>query len=154
MGEVHAARRPFPEGDARVHIRRAVGLSAASMQLLWLFVRVEIGLRFDDLPSLCRRLGIRLDGSPDADGSAPRPLSRRAAMDAVTLVRHVSRRWPWGDTCLRRSLVLGAALASARPTLVLGVRKSRDGDFAAHAWLEVDGVSSDPTSTQFSRLAL
>jgi hypothetical protein len=133
---------------------RAARLSVVRLRVLWLFAVVEGGLRVSDLPSVCRRLGIRLSGATTSDDDRPQLMSRRVATDAWTIVRQVSRRWPWGDTCLRRCLVLGAVLAPAQPTLVLGVRKSQDGDFGAHAWLEFGGVPIDPSSSDFSRLAL
>jgi hypothetical protein len=136
-----------------VRLRRAARLGVVSLRVLWLFAVVEAGLRVTDLRTLCRRLGIHLGGTPTGDGDRPRRLSRRAASDALTIVRHVSRRWPWGDTCLRRCLVVGALLEREQPTLVIGVKKSESGDFGAHAWLEFGGVSIDRLSTEFSPIS-
>lgn len=116
---------------------------------------VEGGLRLGDprlprrvrvtLPALTRWLGVRLDldGDPNlsgpSDGTAAAPdLPPWAARRAVAVDR-VFRRWPGGDTCLRRALVLGRRLAPLHPTLRLGALAAPDGELTGHAWLEVDG---------------
>ncbi len=59
--------------------------------------------------------------------------------------------WPFRDTCLRRSLVLGWRLRSLSPVLRLGVAE-QDGAYQAHAWLVVAGRSIDPAAADFSTL--
>lgn len=63
----------------------------------------------------------------------------------VHAVDAVLRRWPAGDTCLRRCLVLGHRLRSLQPRLRLGAVARDDGRLGAHAWLVVAGVAlGDP----------
>ena len=50
----------------------------------------------------------------------------------------VLRRWPFGDTCLRRGLVTGFFLRRRSPVLRLGLM--RDG-VTSHAWVEAEGCS-------------
>ena len=61
---------------------------------------------------------------------------------AWRLLRHP----PFNGTCLRRALVGAYFLHDREPLLRIGVTK-KDGVVAAHAWLEVDGVSLDPDGT-------
>lgn len=104
---------------------------------------VEVGLRTLPLPRLARLVGAPLDvtprgpagGRPDLDGRA-----LRRERSAVRVMRH----WPWGDTCLRRALVVGQRLQWLRPVLRVGVAKL-DGEVSAHAWLEVGGAALDPS---------
>lgn len=59
--------------------------------------------------------------------------------DRRRCVALVLRRWPFGDSCLRRALVLGALLRRFDPRLRVGVaRNVEDGaqGVTAHAWLE------------------
>ena len=57
------------------------------------------------------------------------------------IVSFVGRRSPWRTTCLRQALLLWFLLArrGVATELRLGVEKSVEGDFAAHAWVEHDG---------------
>lgn len=54
------------------------------------------------------------------------------------------------DTCLYRSIAGYAALRRLghRPSFIIGV-SDRDG-LAAHAWLELDGLSTDPHASSFT----
>lgn len=63
-----------------------------------------------------------------------------AAIDA-RMVRAAGRYVPFKTTCLERSLVLCWLLARRHipAQLRIGVRK-QNSDFAAHAWVELDGV--------------
>ncbi len=116
------------------------------------FALVEVGLRARPLPALCRWLGVRLEPGPPPAPS--RHLTSERAMRTARAVNRVNARWPWGGTCLRRSLVLGRLLADLSPTLVLGVRRDDAGEIAAHAWLEVGGRSIDPDSAMYAVLPL
>jgi len=55
----------------------------------------------------------------------------------------ILRRPPFNGTCLRRAMLGGFVLRRRDHAVRIGVRKV-DGQVAAHAWLEVDGVSLDP----------
>lgn len=122
---------------------------------LGVLVVVEIGLRTTTLPRLARVLGVPLGADTDtAPVESPPGRLVLTHRDRVRLraTRRATRRWPFGDTCLRRALVSGRLLRPRRPTLHLGVALV-DGDVAAHAWLVMDGHSLDPAgSASFVRL--
>ena len=63
------------------------------------------------------------------------------ASKIARMVSLAGRRGPWPTTCLRQALLLWFFLARRGlvAELRLGVEKSADGDFAAHAWVERDG---------------
>lgn len=112
---------------------------------------VEICVRRMTLARLTRWLGVRL-----ADGRAPTVSTesrypRGVATRKLAAVDRVMKRWPFGDTCLRRCLVGGQRLRKLRPVLHIGVR-STDQGVTAHSWLEVAGQSLDPSSGQFLTL--
>lgn len=113
-------------------------------------VVVEAGLRLTTLPRLARVLGIRLGSHDEAPVAAGLPAAwierRRVA------VGRVCRHSPFGDTCLRRALVLGRRIRRLQPTLVIGVRRDEDGAVAAHAWLVVDGATLDPAAAAYAAL--
>lgn len=114
---------------------------------------VEVGLATTTLPRLARLLGVRLVGDDGDDGrrlvraASPRDWYRRRRI----AVDRVMRSWPFGDTCLRRALVLGHRIRPLRPVLVIGVRHD-EGALAAHAWLVVGGVTLDPTASLYAPL--
>lgn len=123
---------------------------AAGLAVVVMFGRVELGLRRrTELPRLCRQLGIHLaDGAPTVVPSPPANRDRVARQ--MRDVDRVARRWPFGDTCLRRCLVLGALLRQLGPTLVIGVRRNEVSAVVAHSWLEFDGRSIDPASVSYA----
>ena len=117
--------------------------------VLFLAAYVEIGLRRWTLPELARRLRVRLDLTSD-----PAPLPEQIVLPSgvkgsMEAVYGVLRRWPWGDTCLRRALLLGHRLSWLDPTLRIGVRRDGDGEIGAHAWLEIGGRCIDPEASEF-----
>jgi Transglutaminase-like superfamily len=75
------------------------------------------------------------------------------ALRLGSVVQRVLRVLPFDGRCLIRSLVLTRMLArrGIDATLVLGVRAKPE--FAAHAWLEREGVAILPTGPEFHRLA-
>ena len=110
-----------------------------------LVVVVEVGLRVTTLPRLATLVGapLRLDDGVDVMAPATVvPLSARE-LRVLAVSEGVVRRWPFGDTCLRRALVGGHVLRRRQPGLRVGIAKV-DGRIQAHAWLEIDGVSLDP----------
>lgn len=115
-------------------------------------VAVEALLRTRDLPAVCRRLGVTLDlhgGSPAATESAVLPRhTRRVVLACGVVVAH----WPPGGTCLRRCLLTGHRLRALDPVLRIGVRRTPDGRFAAHSWLEIGGGTLDPAAAEFAAL--
>ena len=127
-------------------------LALLTVRAIVLFVRVELGLRTTDLPTLAARLGLVIgDAQPVAAPATP-AVSGRSAREALAVVTRVSRHWPPGDTCLRRCLVLGALLAPARPVLTLGVQRADDGSIGAHSWLVIGGASIDPMAERYTIL--
>jgi Transglutaminase-like superfamily len=116
---------------------------------------VEVSLRRSTLPATTERLGIALDttgGSEAMSRVAASPMLAVTARRQVRAVQLVVGRWPFGDTCLRRCLVLGQRLRRFDPVLVIGVRRTAPDGFAAHSWLVVGGQSLDPTSRLFMAL--
>ncbi|WP_158564002.1 lasso peptide biosynthesis B2 protein [Jiangella anatolica] len=108
-------------------------------------VVVELGLRVTTLPRLSAFIGVplRLDDRPAVLGAPSPGLLDVRELRALGISERVVRRWPFGDTCLRRALVSGHLLRRRKPALRVGVAKV-DGRIQAHAWLEIDGVSLDP----------
>lgn len=114
---------------------------------------IEIGLRRSTVPDLCRRLGIGIDvDNATAPGPDPAVLPRWAATP-VRACLAVAARWPAGDTCLRRCLLVGHRLRALGPVLRIGVRRDEAGAFGAHAWLELDGRTLDASAGGFTALA-
>jgi hypothetical protein len=127
---------------------------AALRTLYWLAVlcRIEVGLRRSSLPSLCRRLGVHVDlVSPTTPSRSVWPVPRIYERHVRALMRATSW-WPFGDTCLRRCLLLGMLLRTERPALRIGIRRDEAGTFGAHSWLEIAGRSLDPASADFAVL--
>jgi len=112
---------------------------------------VEIGLSISTVPRVTRLLGIRNVGDLEV-------MSAGAAVDVdwirrrSTQVHRVFRRWPFGNTCLRRALVLGQRIRRLDPLLVIGVRHDEAGRLLAHAWLVVGGTALDPMAAHYAPL--
>lgn len=75
-------------------------------------------------------LGLRLEEAPT---DAPPPLVDRVAF----AIPRVAARLPWRSDCLVQALAARSWLArqGVATSLVMGVRKDRPDDLAAHAWL-------------------
>lgn len=115
-------------------------------------VVVELGLRLSTLPATTRRLGVTLDVTDRGQAAGPAgrlPVLPVTARRQVRAVQLVVGHWPFGDTCLRRCLVLGQRLRRLDPVLVIGVRTTSTGAVAAHSWLVIGGHSLDPTSREY-----
>lgn len=113
---------------------------------------IELWLHTTDLPTTCRRLRVGCDlqsSTPPASEAAVLPRSTRATVLAVDAV---ASRWPAGDTCLRRCLLLGHRLRRLEPVLRIGVQRSPGGSFAAHSWLELHGATLDATAARYAVL--
>ena len=108
---------------------------------------VEVGIRFMRLPRLAKMLGAELDTSPARGQRMTKP-PPAWAVKRLELCRGVLRRWPGGNTCLRRSLVMGNRVRPLHPMLRVGVAK-KSGELAAHAWLEFDGWYFDPEAPAY-----
>lgn len=118
-------------------------LRAYVVAIVWISV-VEAGLRLRPLPVLARWLGVPLDSTRSKAPPPPEVEEQAFGRGEWIRVRAIDRaisRWPFGDTCLRRSLVWGHALRGRAPKLRIGVARSAEGAVIAHSWLEFDGVS-------------
>lgn len=116
-------------------------------------VLIEISLRTTDLATTCRRLRVRWDlksSAPPAVETVVLPRNARAAMFAA---QAVVSRWPAGDTCLRRCLLIGHRLRRLDPVLRIGVKRDATGEFCAHSWLEFQGRALDPTAAEYAVLS-
>jgi hypothetical protein len=138
----------------RMRLRRRVRYVLELGYALASLVRVETGLRRHDLPTLCRGLGIGHDlhsADPPATERAVLPRNTRTAVLASC---HVVARWPAGDSCLRRCLVLGHRLRRLSPVLRIGVRRDDAGEFLAHSWLEIGGRTLDASAADYLTLGV
>lgn len=129
-------------------------VTSALRTLVWLCVLsgIEAALRVSTLPAVCRRLGVGLDlDSAAAAGAGVWSVPRRYEAQVRALLR-ASRWWPFGDTCLRRCLLLGMLLRNEHPVLRIGIRRDLEGTFGAHSWLEVGDATLDPGSSEFAVL--
>ena len=117
--------------------------------VVFLAAYVEVGLRRCTLPELARRLHVRMDLTSDAGPTPEEIVLPSGARGSIAAVYRVLAHWPWGDTCLRRALLLGHRLSWLDPTLRIGVRRAGDGRVGAHAWLEINGRSIDPEAEEF-----
>jgi hypothetical protein len=134
------SRRPKRSWSDRAELVRDVALLA----------RIEWGLRRSTLPKLVGRLGIGWGGAPKAIDPEVDALPSWAGR-RFRIALAVCKRWPFGDTCLRRSLLIGNRLSSLEPVLRIGVDRPAEG-LLAHAWLEIDGRSLDPESKNFATM--
>lgn len=89
------------------------------------------------------------DGHPPRTNHSADPDLVRRIRRAARAIDRILRRWPFGDTCLRRALILGFLLRRLDPILQIGVRRDDAGDIAAHAWLVVAGTTHDPMAAQY-----
>jgi Transglutaminase-like superfamily len=108
---------------------------ASYAQARWLLVR-------GDLPSAVagvRERARRLSSTPVPVGDDPRRL--------VSIAIRVLERVPFDSRCLMRSLVVLGMLArrGVETRLVVGVEV--DSGFAAHAWIEHEGVAVLPAGS-------
>jgi hypothetical protein len=122
--EVSGERRSLREKASLL-----VEITSTYVRVRWLLARK--GLR----PTVTQLRG----GTPEADG----PVKREKQVVAVRLgfvVAKVLDPLPFDSRCLMSSLVLTAMLArrGIASSLVIGVRP--EPEFAAHAWVESDGV--------------
>ncbi|WP_081628859.1 lasso peptide biosynthesis B2 protein [Smaragdicoccus niigatensis] len=131
---------------------RKIRLVPLAARILARLLAVEIGLRITKLPSVCRLLRIRLDMSASRPASMSEVEIPGRFVRAVNLTNWTTQRWPWGDTCLRRCLVLAVQLRDLEPVVRIGVTRDARGAFLAHSWLEISGQSIDPMSADFVTL--
>jgi len=120
-----------------------------AIQLACIATTVELGLRLTTLPRLARLLGVRVElNAPPVDvvDADALDLDERER-ERLDIAWRILRRRPFNGTCLRRAMVGGFVLRHRRHAVRIGVRKG-GGEVAAHAWLELDGVSLDPDAVR------
>jgi Transglutaminase-like superfamily len=137
------ALRPLGGMSSRHTTRLAALAPLEWLDLLRVVTRMaanEVALRVVGLPTTARWNHAPL-ASTNADPPAEaRPEQLRTVeRRRWVAVDRVSRRWPWGDTCLRRSLATAPALRHHQPHLRLGV--ARTDRIRAHSWLETPSFS-------------
>jgi hypothetical protein len=132
-------RRPVVAERARL----AVEILTTYCHVRWWLARVG----FPEVVAAARAVGadVVLVERAEADLTA-------VSIRLGAIVQTALRRIPFDTRCLVRSLVLTRLLArrGIQATFVLGVRANPE--FAAHAWLERDGVALLPTTSEFERL--
>ena len=114
-----------------------------AMVVLLTAARVEMLMRRHDLPDVCRQLGLTLDLEDVTQPGGTMPMLPAWTRSPVRWTDRIIGRWPFGDTCLRRCLVLGHRLSGLGPVLRMGTRRGTTAPVLAHAWLEVDGRPLD-----------
>ncbi|SFA98174.1 Transglutaminase-like superfamily protein [Amycolatopsis marina] len=132
--------------------RRRVRLVLELLLAVSAMMLIEISLRTSDLPTTCRRLGVGWDLTSAAPAAARHAVLPRRTRPTVGVACFVVSRWPAGDTCLRRCLLIGYRLRNLGPVLRIGVRRDANGEFSAHSWLEIDGASLDPAASAYAAL--
>jgi len=122
-----------------------------AMATLAVATRIELSLRRRGLPATAARFGLRLGGpSSSTEPPSPRQPLPSWAVRRARLAVALMRWWPFGDTCLRKSLVIGNRLSDLSPRLFIGIRSSGGQGFtSAHAWLQINGIDIDPTSADY-----
>lgn len=130
--------------------RRRVRFTFELVRAVYWLTRIELGLRRHTLPVMCRKLGIEVDLRSATPPAAEQVILPRRTRTAVLACAYAVARWPFGNTCLRRCLVLGRRLRRLDPVLRIGVR--RDEELVVHSWLEIAGRSLDETSVQYATL--
>jgi hypothetical protein len=130
--------------------RRRVRFVFELVRAVWWLTWIELGLRRNDLPALCRKLGIECDLRSAEPPATEQVVLPRRTRTAVLACAYAVARWPLGGSCLRRCLVLGRLLRSLEPVLRIGVR--RHGELVLHSWLEIGGRTLDATSAQYATL--
>jgi hypothetical protein len=114
-------------------------------------VAIEVGLRTAKLPNLARALGVPLR-TEGARPAVPMVSWLPAwAMRRLYLSSLVMDVWPFGGSCLRRSLLVGQRLRTLGPVLRVGVARSGS-TLNAHAWVEIDGRYFDPDAVRYAAL--
>jgi hypothetical protein len=114
-------------------------------EILGIYVTVRWRMRGSDIRVMLERLraGQRTDGRTDV------LLARRLGLAVARTLSLL----PTDNRCLAQSLVLDTLLTrrTLQSTVILGVRA--EPDFAAHAWVEHDGIPMlPPGSPRYQRL--
>lgn len=125
--------------DAQGRLRLRTKLKLAP-EILVTYVRARWWMRTRTLPDALELLRAPLAGAPARNGATVRDMEQRLSHAVVRTLSAL----PSDSRCLVRSLVLSSVLArrGIPSTLVIGV--SSEPSFAAHAWVERDGLALLP----------
>ncbi len=119
--------------------------SALVLEILWDYLRARRLLRTVDLPTALSRVRMR-------EPHINRALSYPEALRVTNAMNRTLGPLPADTRCLVRSLVLASMLArrGTATRVVIGVRPGTD--FAAHAWVELDGRPLLAPGDEYARL--
>ncbi len=118
--------------------------TALVAEILRMYVAARLQMRRSDV----REMVARLRAEPHGQARAPKRARRLGKAVARTL-----SFLPMDNRCLVRSLVLDAMLSRRGLHSVLIVAARSEPDFAAHAWVEHDGIPLlAPGSPRYQRL--
>jgi hypothetical protein len=102
---------------------------------------IEFALRVCSLARIARVIGVPVGVTAGRDSLSDNLRLSAAERRRLRGIVRVMGRWRVArGTCLRRALLTAWALRGRQPTVVVGVRRTADGDLRAHAWVEVDGL--------------
>lgn len=135
-----------------MRLLRAARFAAESVRAVATLLVIEACLRTGGVDRACARLGLRSDLTSARQPRAGDVVLPRRVRTPVRACCAVVSALPAGDTCLRRCLLLGHRLRELDPVLRIGVSRGPDAVFAAHAWLEIDGISLDPEALRYAAL--
>jgi hypothetical protein len=133
----------------RWHLSPVAKVRLAS-EIVAAYVRVRYLLwRYPEFPAALARVRRKPSRPKDFEGRK----ELEAALGLGNAVIRTLRVLPTDSRCLMRSIVLTALLTRRRidSKLIIGVRGAGD-DFAAHAWVEYDGIAVLPATDDFARL--
>lgn len=106
---------------------------------------LEIGLRSMSIQSVARLAGVQIGAGR---GHSEPPAAPSIFLESKSRsVQRALRFWGIPNTCLRRSLTLGALLNRHRPVLRFGASEA-DGQLQNHAWLELMDGSVCPAQAE------
>jgi hypothetical protein len=133
-------------------------MSVKLAKRIWQLRTVVAALVLAPLLSLMsfERLAVRLSRAAPT-GPAPVPADESLAWWVDVTLRGLPP--PWRHTCLKRAIVLYYLMRRAGRTvsLSIGVRRTPEGEFTAHAWLVRDGEpyleQVPPQTAQFRVIA-
>jgi hypothetical protein len=114
--------------------------SAAKLRLVWEILRTYVVVRWRMRGNDIRDMVAQLRGDADVPRHSDRPLARRLAR----AVSRTLRLLPTDSRCLSRALVLDTLLTRRSLQSVVVIAARSEPDFAAHAWVEHDGIAVLP----------
>ena len=138
MAETRLRRLRSLPGLARKALRLPPRDLLATVWAGVLIAAAEVAVRVAPIGKSAGLFGVSLV-SEIGEGSALPTLSASEARGVRAVRRLLPRIYGSERGCLRRSLALGHVLRAHDPVMRIGVAR-REGDFSAHAWIELNGV--------------